>query len=228
MIYNFLQKKFSIKDLDVLPRFNNYESLINIPTTLDLRARYKPLVFIMLYVGKLSYDCDLPVVLNAARIGLRNPHIGLIVLGDGPARRDLEKQAEVLNIKEQVIFEPKIKDIIPYLKSANVLLVPDTDLDSESLVLQGAASGIPMIMARTPAREDVFRDGESALFCSADNVDEFSLKLNILMNDIPLRRHMVELSQDMIRAKFHDNPAKYRNAYRDSIEQVLFIEQNKD
>ncbi len=223
-MYDLIKLKFTVKDLAVLPRFNNYESLISIPKTIDLRAKYKPFVFIMLYIGKLTNESAVNRAIDAGRFGLRNPHVGLIILGDGPAKKMFEKRAEILGIKEQVVFETDVKDVVPYLKSANVLIVPDTDAESEEVALKGAAAGIPMVLSRTPAREDIFTDGESALFCAPDNIDEFSLKLNILMNDVLLRNHMVQLAQEMIVAKFHDDPNKYLTAYRESLEQVLFIE----
>lgn len=227
-MYDQIKIKFSVKDLAVLPRFNNYESLISIPKTLDLRLKYKPFVFIMLYIGKLTNESAVNRAIDAGRFGLRNPHVGLIILGDGPAKKMFEKRAEILGIKEQVVFETGVKDVVPYLKSANVLIVPDTDAESEEVALKGAAAGIPMVLSRTPAREDIFTDGESALFCAPDNIDEFSLKLNILMNDVFLRNHMVQLAQEMIMAKFHEDPNKYLTAYRESLEQVLFIENSED
>jgi glycosyltransferase involved in cell wall biosynthesis len=211
-----------------LPRFNNYESLIKIEPTLDLRAKYKPFVFIILYIGKLNLESKLYKAIDAARFGLKNPHIGLVVLGDGPAKKEAEERAKVLGVREQVVFEQDIKDDVPYLKSANVLIVPDTSPESEEVALRGAAAGIPMILARTPAREDIFSDGESALLCDGESVDEFSLKLNILMNDISLRKQMVDSAQEMIESKFHEDPNQYLAAYRESIEQVLFLSLDKE
>ena len=220
-----LLRQFSIKDLALLPRFNNYDSLISIEPTLDLKEKYKPFVFIILYIGKLQHDSKLFQVIDAARFGLKNPHIGLIVLGDGPAKKEFEERARALGIEEQVVFESEVKDDVPYLKSANVLIVPDVNPESEEVVLRGAASGIPMVMARTAAREDIFADGESALLCAPEAIDEFSLKLNILMNDVPLRRYMAETAQDIISTKFHEDPNRYKMAYRESIEEVLFLDE---
>jgi glycosyltransferase involved in cell wall biosynthesis len=225
-LYEFLTKSFSVKDIAVLPRFNNYEALIYVKPTLDLREKYKPFVFTILYIGKLNQESKLFRVIDAARFGLRNPHIGLIVIGDGPAKKEFAERAKILGIREQVVFETDVKDDVPYLKSANVLIVPETNSESEEVVLRGAASGVPMIMARTPFREDVFSDGESALLCAPEALDEFSLKLNILMNDVPLRKYMAETAQDMIRSKFHENPNRYKMAYRKSIEEVLFLDSN--
>ncbi len=228
-MYEFILGKFSVKDISILPRFNNYESMMSIEPTLDLKAKYKPFLFIMLYIGRLDYHSSfLHRVIDAARSGLRNPHIGLIVIGDGPTKKEFEERAKSLGVSEQVVFETHVRDDVPYLKSANVLLVPDTNTESEEVVLRGAAAGIPMIMARTPMREDVFMDGESVFLCKPDAIDEYSLKLNILMNDIPLREHMVESAQDIIRSKFHEDPAKYRAAYRSCIEEVLFLGTSSD
>lgn len=222
-LYEFIVKRFTVKDISILPRFNNYESLITVKPSLDLRAKYKPFVFIILYIGKLTHSSYLYRAIDAARFGLRNPHFGMIVIGDGPAKKEFEERAKILGIKEQVVFESDIKDYVPYLKSANVLIVPDIDPESEELALKGAAAGIPMILARTTTREDIFTDGESALLCAPEATDEYSLKLNILMNDLPLRRHIVESAQDMIKSKFHDDPDVYKAAYRESIEEVLFL-----
>lgn len=227
LINEVITKHFKVKDIATLPRFNNYESLISVPPTIDLKEKYKPFVFTIVYIGSLTFKSKLFRAIDAARFGLKNPHIGLIVLGSGPARKEFEKRAEVFGVKEQVIFESNVKDVVPYLKSANVLIVPDTDAESEEVALRGAAAGIPMVLARTPAREDIFMDGESALLCEPDNTDEFSLKLNMLMNDIPLRKHMVQSAQDMISLKFHEDPVAYLNAYRESVEQVLFVDDDK-
>lgn len=224
-MYDFFRKNFSIEDLDILPRFSNYQSLIATPKTIDLKLKYKPLAFLMLYIGKLNHNSGLLKAINAGRFGLRNSHIGLVVLGDGSARQEFEKRIEFFGIKKQIIFETKPKDVVSYMKSADVLIVTDTDEESEDLVLRAAAVGIPMVMTRTSKREDIFVDGESALLCNPENTDEFSLKLNLLMNDIPLRKHMAEMSQNMIKAKFHDDPERYRKDYRDSIERVFFIDE---
>jgi glycosyltransferase involved in cell wall biosynthesis len=219
-----LAKEFKIKNLDLLPRLNNYESLIGLPATIELRDKYKPFVFIMLYIGSLGYDSAFFRALDAARFGLRNPHLGLIAIGNGAAKKEFAKRAEILGVSEQVVFESGQTDPVPFLKSANVLIVTDTSPESEEVVLRGAAAGIPMIMARTPAREDLFVDGESALLCPPTDIDQFSLKLNILMNDILLRKQLVTAAQEIITTRFHEDKDQYRRAYRESIEEVLFLD----
>ncbi|HMO82773.1 MAG TPA: glycosyltransferase [Candidatus Paceibacterota bacterium] len=222
-LYDFLSHKFDPLDLAILPRFNNYEALMHEPVTLDLHNKYKAFKFVVLYIGKLDYHSLLYQVIDAARHGLKSPHIGLVVLGEGPIKSEFIKRSQILGVSQQVVFAPNTLSETAFLKGADVLVVPETDDASEELVLRAAAAGIPLILARTAKREDLFTDGESALLCTPGAIDEFSLKLNMLMNDPVLRRRLVAAGREMIKSRFHEDPDTYRRAYRSSIENVLFL-----
>ncbi len=222
-LMDLVYKKFSPENLAILPKFNNFEAIMKAEATLDLRDKYRPFVFIILYIGKLNHSSALHFLIDAARFGLHNTHIGLLVLGDGPTKKEFQERAKILGVLEQVVFISDVKDNTPYLKSANVLVVPDTNEESEDVVLRGAAAGIPLVLARTDRREDVFKDGESALLYDQGAVDDLSVKLNMLMNDVPLRRHLTETASLIMRTKFYEDPVSYRIAYRESIEEVLFL-----
>lgn len=223
-LYDFLDKKYDPADLALLPRFNNYEALIREPASLDLHTKYKAFKFVVLYVGKLDYHSLLYQVIDAARHGLKSPHIGLVVFGTGPVKSEFIKRSQILGVSEQVVFSSPTENETAFLKGADVLVVPETDEVSEELVLRAAAAGIPLILARTLKREDLFSDGQSALFCNPGDIDAFSLKLNMLMNDPMLRRRLVAAAREIIKSRFHENPEAYRRDYRASIENVLFLD----
>ena len=227
-IKDMLKSKYDIQDLKTLPRYQNYEAIIERKTDMVLKDKYRPLIFFMVYSGKLDEGCGLDIVMKAAGTLLRNPRLGLIVLGDGLAKSDFEKKAKAMGIEAQVIFESGVKDIVPYLKSAHILLVSDTDFSSEDLVLKGAAAGIPMIMASTEKRTDVFKDGESAYICEEDDVESFRERINELLDNIPLRKEFVENGQNLIRKKFYHDPTEYQAAYRNSIEGAFFVDSEEE
>lgn len=226
-IQNLLQRKFMLPDIDTLPRFQNYESLIDLEPSIDLKEKYKPIIFTLLFVGKLGHESTLFRALDASRFVLKNSRVAMIVIGDGVARSEFQKRAKILEVDKQVIFETNVADSVPYLKSANILVVTDVDADSDELVLKGAAAGIPMVMARTEKREDLFMHGESAFLCDATDVQAFTDRINDLLNDVATRRRFIMNSQDMIREKFHANPEQYKEAYRTSIEQAFFVESDE-
>lgn len=223
-IQNFVQRKFMVADIDTLPRYQNYESLIDLQTDLDLKEKYKPVIFTLLFIGNLGHESTLYRALDAARFVLKNPRVAMVVIGDGVANGEFKKRARVLGVEHQVIFEKNVTDTVPYLKSANILVVTDIDNDSEELVLKAAAAGIPMVMARTEKREDLFVHGSSAFLCDAADIQAFTDSINTLLNDIELRKLFTQRSQALVRKKFHNDPSQYKEAYRTSIEQAFFVE----
>lgn len=223
-IERIIAKRFTIPDLSVLPRFQNYEALMKAEPTIDLKEKYKPFVFIMLYIGKLNHESTLYRAIDAARFALRNPRVGMVVLGDGVAKGEFQKRTKVLGIEKQVVFGSTVTDIVPYLKSANLLIVTDTDSDSDEVALRGAAAGIPIIMSRTQKREDIFEHGVSAFLCEETDIQAYADRINDVLNNIGLRQIFTENAQRMIAEKFHQDLPTYKEAYRTSVEQALFIE----
>tara|TARA_B100002051_G_scaffold276730_2_gene327301 strand:+ start:5295 stop:6608 length:1314 start_codon:yes stop_codon:yes gene_type:complete len=219
-----IQNNFKIKDLDLLPKYQDYESLITREDSIDLKTTYQPLIFFMVYAGRLDSDSGLDELLDAAQGLLQNPRIGLLVLSDGKMRGVFEKKVKTLGIEDQVVFIKNNKDIVPYLKSANLLVVSDVDSESEEVVLKGAACGIPMVLAKTQKREDVFENGESVLFYNKGDRTTLFGAVNTLLNDIGLRKQFSLSTQGIIEQEFHSDPEEYRQAYRDSIEKAFFID----
>jgi glycosyltransferase involved in cell wall biosynthesis len=224
----YLSAKYTIPDLAVLPRYSDYESLITTKTNLDLKEKYKPFIFFILYIGKLSHQSTLYRAIDAARFVLKNSRVGMVVLGDGPAKPEFYKRAKLLGIEKQVVFESRVEDIVPYLKSANIMIVTDTDADSDEVILKGAAAGIPVIMSRTEHREDIFEHDISALLCEETDLQAFTDGLNKLLNDFGLRRRFVDEGQQMIHRNFHQDIREYREAYRLSLEQAIFVDTEED
>ncbi len=159
-----LASRFSIEDLKPLPRLQNYEAMIAATAQQKLSDKYHGFSIFLLYIGDLTHNSGVFKLLDAVRFILRNRRIGLVIVGDGPAKTEIEKQVRRMKIDHQVILEKPSEDLLPYLKGAHILLVPDTDSASEEVVLQGAAAGIPLLVAPTEKRSDVFADKYSAYF----------------------------------------------------------------
>jgi len=225
---SYLQKHFVISDVSTLPRYQNYADLITSDESVDLKHTYRPHIFFLLYVGNLNHESTLHRALDASRFTLKNPRVAMVVLGDGVAKNEFVKRTKILEVQEQVIFESKVKDPIAYLKSAHILVVTDTDGDSDELVLKAAACGIPMVMARNEKREDIFVHGESAFLCDANDIQAFTDNIDILQNNIEIRESFIKNAQAIIKRTFHGNQDEYRESYRTSIEQAFFIDATEE
>ena len=77
-----------------------------------------------------------------------------------------------------------------------------------------------MVAARTPLREDLFTDGESAFLCAPEDTLEYSQKLVKFLNSSSLRVQFRERARDIVRSRLQEDPEVYKTAYRNSIEAV--------
>lgn len=222
-IMDVLTKHFEIPDVALLPKYHAYESYIDLKTDLDLKQKYPQFVFFFVYAGTLSHESTLYRAIDALRYILQNPRVGLIVLGDGPAQKEFQKRTQLLGIDRQVIFEKRPVDLVAYLKAAQVLVITDTDAAGDDIALKGAGAGIPTVMAATESRADYFEANISAYLCPPDDTAAFAAAAGELLNNPGKRAVMREYAQDMIRHRFHRNKDHYRQAFRQSIEQTLFV-----
>lgn len=224
-IQNWVEQKYEIIDLTTLPRLNLYERIAKLETSIDLKEKYRPFIFVMLYVGKLDHESTLHKTLNAAQAVLKNRHVGLVVIGDGPARKEFMNKTEALGIKEQVVFERSVKDIIGYLKAAHILIITDKDEQADESAIRGAAVGTPLLLSHTEVRDDLFVDGESAMICDAEDQKCFSSKLGTYLNDVELRKKIGKEGQRSVLEKLHEDPAEYRKVYRETIEKAILLDE---
>lgn len=210
-------------DIEVLPRFNNYDSLVNATSSLNLKEKYKQFVFIILYVGELGHESTLHRAIDAARFVLRNPRVGMVVVGDGAARNEFIKRTELFGIAKQVVFERRVDDLVGYLKTADIAMVTDTTAVADEFVVQAAAAGLPLLMTPTTYRTDLFTDMESALITASEETSELSQKLSYFLNNVGIRKTLKLGAQTVVTTALHEDPEVYRQSYRDSVERGLLV-----
>jgi glycosyltransferase involved in cell wall biosynthesis len=219
-----IRQQFShLSDPILLPRFYNIKSILELPgrTSVVKPAKLAHFKFVILFVGSLNHESTLYRVIDAARSVLRSPSIGLVVIGDGPMRKDFEKRAEIFGIKNQVVFEKPTVDVVSYMRAADLLICSDTTAESEEVVIKAAAVGLPLLLARTELRDELFVDDMTAYLCQPDDTIEFAQKLSKFLNNNGIRIQFSRDARQTVKDRLHEDPAVFKVAYRDAIESVL-------
>jgi glycosyltransferase involved in cell wall biosynthesis len=211
-----------IADIATLPRFHNYQELLTTAPRYTLKDKYSEYTFRMLYIGALDSESRAYQAMDSVRGLLRNKHICLVFYGVGTARTELQKRAEILGIAEQIIFERDL-DQSACLAGANVLIVPDVTSVSDEVAILGAFAKVPLVLAMTPQRADLFENAESAFLCKEGDTIAMGLAVSRLMSSAPLVNDFVEAAFTAVSTRLHEDPIEYRLAYRDSIEAALFV-----
>ncbi|MCL4263658.1 MAG: glycosyltransferase [Anaerolineae bacterium] len=103
---------------------------------------------ILISVGRMADEKNWPTLLDAVAILFaRQPHVRLVLLGDGPARHDLEKYSEELGIADRVTFTGNVPfdDVPSYLKAADLFCFASVTETQGLVTLEAMAAGLPVV-----------------------------------------------------------------------------------
>jgi phosphatidylinositol alpha-1,6-mannosyltransferase len=121
--------------------------------------------FVILFVSRLVKRKGADIAIRAC---MSMPDVTLLVVGDGPERKSLERLARQLELQDRVVFTGSVpEDELPeYYAAGDVFCMPCTDrlhgLDTEGfgiVYLEAQASGLPCIAGRCGGSVEAVEDG---------------------------------------------------------------------
>ena len=186
----------TVEDLESkgIPRRN----LSIIPNCVD-HARYRitgepkshtPLVG---YLGRLKKYKSIDHLLKAFAIVRRHvPDAGLVILGEGDARPQLEQLAERLEIRSAIEFTGFVdeEEKIRRLQRMHVVANPSAKEGWGLTVIEANACGVPVVASDVPGLRDAVRDDETGLLYDYGDVEELAEKLLLVLRDGHLRSRL--------------------------------------
>lgn len=139
---------------------------------------------VLLNLGRLGTEKNLEELLTYFAEALQhNPNLTFLIVGDGPDKAHLEKQALELGIDGNVIFTGMVdpKEVQKYYQLADVFVNASTSETQGLTYIEAAANGLPLLCRKDPCLNDVIKDGVNGYEYTSRS--EFLERLNdILMN----------------------------------------------
>jgi colanic acid/amylovoran biosynthesis glycosyltransferase len=140
----------------------------------------------------------------------RSVRFRLILLGDGPRRKHLQRLVCEHGLSRYVDFLGWLpeEDVRRYLWEATVAIVPsivasDGDQDGiPNVVLEACASGTPLIASRLPGVVEVIDDQINGLLVEPGDSDALANAIERILRDESLRHHLSGNARDRIGADF--------------------------
>lgn len=146
--------------------------------------REKP---IALFVGRLVKEKDVEIILKA-NIILRQKDVEyqLVFVGDGPMRRQIEKEAPDAVLAGHLDGD----DLSRAYASSDIFVFPSTTESFGNVVLEAAASGLPVIGSSEGGVGELIQNGETGYLTAPGNEREFAAKMEELIKNDALRNSM--------------------------------------
>jgi len=133
---------------------------------------------VILCLGRLVVSKGFDLAIEAfARILARHPDARLCIVGDGPARRELEDLVAVLGIEDAVFFAGSVPPggVPREINASTVVLMPSRNSEGFGLVaLEASQMGRPVIASRLGGLPEVVRDGSTGILIEPDDVGALS------------------------------------------------------
>jgi glycosyltransferase involved in cell wall biosynthesis len=174
-IKDYIIKKLSYpaEKIDILPIFVDIEKLKQ-EKEFDIKQKYPGFSFYFLTLSRLVKVKNIPLQLKAlSKLKQKYPKFLLIIVGDGPERKKLEKLVLKLNLKENVIFEGWQRDIVSYLKSVDSLLFSSNYEGYGMVIVEALSFGLPVIATKVGVAPEVIEDGKNGFLVEVGNEKEY-------------------------------------------------------
>lgn len=148
--------------------------------------------FTFIYIGRLSEEKSLPVLLHAfAALRKVKPEARLVVVGNGPDREALEELAEVLGLEEAAVFTgsiPHAELVRRNLPRVGHVFVTASKTENQPVsILEAMSFGVPLIGADAKGIPEMVRPGETGLLFPPDDVQALADTMRRMMEDEELR-----------------------------------------
>ncbi len=118
----------------------------------------------------------------------------LLVIGDGPERRNLEAHAIRTGVAERVIFTGGLprKQVFAYMKAADVFVLNSLYEGLPHIILEAFSAGLPVVAASAGGTMEVVEDGVNGLLVPTRRKDLLSAAVGRLESQPALRSALIE------------------------------------
>ncbi len=125
----------------------------------------------------------------AAQIHQHMPDVEFLLVGDGPLRQELEREAASLGLGASAIFLGDRQDMPAILASLDVAVLTSDSESLSNVALEAMAAGLPMIAYGVGGNSELLSDQRGALI-PAGNETSFADAVEKLLADSALREQL--------------------------------------
>ena len=182
---------------------------------------------LILHVGRLVEKKGTVDLLEAFARLPRDCRAALVIIGDGPERRRLERRSSKLGIAPAVRFLGPLpqEEVAAWMRRAWILAAPSVtarDGDSEGLptvVVEAAASSVPAIGTNHAGIPEAIRDGETGVIVPERDPEALAGGMLKLLGSADLRHLMGAAARRLAEARF--DASRQSAALEDRYDAVL-------
>lgn len=200
-----------IERLQVIPRAVDVDKRHPKFKSLEMRNRLsnnQPEKKLLIYVGRLAAEKDIHLIKPLLE---RRDDVCLAIVGDGPARKDLEKTFKGTN----TVFTGFLHgdELSQAFASGDAFIFPSTSETLGLVILEAMAAGLPVIAAHSGPTVEQIDDGVNGLIFESGNTDSLIEAVKIIDDKERLEKMSQEARKEALKYSWDAASAKLLSYY---------------
>jgi glycosyltransferase involved in cell wall biosynthesis len=155
---------------------------------------------LLIYIGRLAPEKNLEFLLQSFSAMLQAyPDAGLVLVGEGPARKEIDAKVRGLGIQGRVVFTGLVPyaNIPRYLAAVDAFVTASVTEVHPFTIIEAMAAGRPVLGIRSPGVGDTVQDGRNGYLAAEEDLAVFTAKMLRLVMDHQQRQALAaQASQD--------------------------------
>jgi glycosyltransferase involved in cell wall biosynthesis len=141
----------------------------------------------ILFVSRLYWVKEITTIIGVYRkLGSIRPNVKMVITGDGPQRRYMEKR-----MPDAVFTGKVLHDELPRIyASCDIFLFPSITETFGNVNLEALASGLPVVAAAKGGQLGIIKEGETGYLVEPKNINAFCEKLTYLIDNQDVLKRM--------------------------------------
>lgn len=158
---------------------------------------------IILSIARLDpIQKDFPTLLKAFYKTRMKIPLKLVIVGDGPQKRELERLATELGINDQVWFAGYQENPYKFLARSSLLVLSSRFESFGVVLIEGMACGIPVVASDCDfGPREIIKDGENGMLFPVGDINKLAEKIEFLISHREVCRKFIKNGKRMA-AKF--------------------------
>lgn len=182
----------------------NQSLLIETKKIMRLSLGVKSNDIVIGYVGRLSVEKGIKNIIITCKIMANEGYpIRVIIVGDGPIRKELEEMTIKMNIKNLIKFVGFQKDVMPWFCAMDIFVLPSLTEGTPISLLEAMNLGLPSIATEVGGVPNVIESGVDGILINGSQVDLIKNAILNLVNNEKIRTNMGKKAKEKIARKYN-------------------------
>jgi glycosyltransferase involved in cell wall biosynthesis len=158
----------------------------------------------------------------AARIRQSMPNVDFLLVGDGPLRAEIEKEAEKAGLADSVKFLGDRRDIPAVLASMDIAVLTSDSESLSNVILEAMAAGLPVVAFDAGGNSELV-NGERGALVPPGNEERFAAALQALLSSATRRQELGANARKFVLENFSLDRvrSRYEELYQGLYERKL-------